>query len=304
MTFNDALADQLLAEAAAAPDDDTVRLVLADRLDELGRPGAAARAELIRAQVELARTPAAVRELVAALPDHRFAAPEYVRVVELGARVQELIDAYREAWLCVPCTACALNRSAYPPDLDCPVCRDTGDAGLLTTYIADHDGNGTPDIRAAYEVTYERGFEAEIGPVRVSDLYAEPVCPECGGPGVQESFDAAPGDYAYHPCRGCQFPDSEYRCGAGSHMWARPTPLMQLWLDTFPLLASVRPQLGPVWGLDCAMYAFPPGLMERWLELRPEGAAWRPSEDQQLLGRVMVDYGRERPWEQTKGGRL
>ena len=46
--------DALLAAVCAQPDDDTVRLVLADYLEENGEAG---RAAFIRAQVELARTP-------------------------------------------------------------------------------------------------------------------------------------------------------------------------------------------------------------------------------------------------------
>jgi uncharacterized protein (TIGR02996 family) len=47
--------DALLAAVCDRPDDDTPRLVLADWLDDHGQPE---RAAFVRAQVELARTPA------------------------------------------------------------------------------------------------------------------------------------------------------------------------------------------------------------------------------------------------------
>lgn len=46
--------DAMFEAVVAAPDDDTARLVYADSLDERGRPGDAALAEFIRAQVTLA----------------------------------------------------------------------------------------------------------------------------------------------------------------------------------------------------------------------------------------------------------
>src|SRR5205085_8409377 len=52
-------ADPLLAAVIADPDDDTVRLALADWLDENGDE---ARAEFVRVQVKLARLPAWDRE--------------------------------------------------------------------------------------------------------------------------------------------------------------------------------------------------------------------------------------------------
>lgn len=45
----------LLAAVAADPDDDTARLVYADFLEEKGGESAVARAQFIRAQIELAR---------------------------------------------------------------------------------------------------------------------------------------------------------------------------------------------------------------------------------------------------------
>lgn len=56
MTPNDELA-AILARVILEPEEDTNRLVYADRLEERGEPGDAERAEFIRAQVKLAQTP-------------------------------------------------------------------------------------------------------------------------------------------------------------------------------------------------------------------------------------------------------
>lgn len=53
---DDATCRALISAVAASPDDDTPRLVFADWLDDQGAPEAAARAEFIRVQCELART--------------------------------------------------------------------------------------------------------------------------------------------------------------------------------------------------------------------------------------------------------
>jgi uncharacterized protein (TIGR02996 family) len=63
------------------PDDDTPRLVFADWLDEHGGPGHAARAELIRVQIELARL----------LLDHH-------RRPALAARERALLVAHQAGW--------------------------------------------------------------------------------------------------------------------------------------------------------------------------------------------------------------
>jgi uncharacterized protein (TIGR02996 family) len=73
----------LLAAIAAHPADDTPRLVYADFLDERGSESDAARAEFIRAQVELARP--AVRG-------------DGERRKALAARVKELHKAHAEGW--------------------------------------------------------------------------------------------------------------------------------------------------------------------------------------------------------------
>src|SRR5579872_576249 len=70
--------DALLQAVLEAPDDDTLRLVYADRLEEQGD---VARAEFIRVQVELAR-----------LPENDPRAPA------LKAREHELLSAHYRAW--------------------------------------------------------------------------------------------------------------------------------------------------------------------------------------------------------------
>src|SRR5438067_8376736 len=66
----------------AEPDEDTPRLVFADWLDEQGDPASAARAEFIRAQIELARLD-----------------PWTERAVDLKIREQVLLRDHRDKWL-------------------------------------------------------------------------------------------------------------------------------------------------------------------------------------------------------------
>jgi uncharacterized protein (TIGR02996 family) len=73
--------DALLAAILAEPDADLPRLVFADWLDEYGGAADRARAEFIRAQVELAGGPADARR------------------VELLARERTLLSTHGEAWL-------------------------------------------------------------------------------------------------------------------------------------------------------------------------------------------------------------
>jgi uncharacterized protein (TIGR02996 family) len=73
--------EAFLQAITAAPHDDAPRLVYADWLDEHGSPAGAARAEFIRAQVALARLPAAEP-----------------RRAELHRRSLELLDEHRDTW--------------------------------------------------------------------------------------------------------------------------------------------------------------------------------------------------------------
>src|SRR4051812_29721240 len=68
------------------PDDDVLRLVYADFLEEHGDEASAAQAELIRVQVELA----------ALAPCDRWGAE---RAAELTARQNELLDRWERTWL-------------------------------------------------------------------------------------------------------------------------------------------------------------------------------------------------------------
>jgi uncharacterized protein (TIGR02996 family) len=77
-------ADALLAAVLADPDADLPRLVYADWLDEHGEPE---RAEFIRVQIELARTPP------------RDVGPWNTRLVDLRARQQTLWAVHGEKWL-------------------------------------------------------------------------------------------------------------------------------------------------------------------------------------------------------------
>src|SRR4051794_20425595 len=74
----------LLQYVLANPDDDTARLVYADCLQEAGEATRVARAELIRAQVALAKLPAE--------------APE---AEELAARQNDLLEQFGDEWRAV-----------------------------------------------------------------------------------------------------------------------------------------------------------------------------------------------------------
>src|SRR5947209_5840340 len=75
-------AESLLRAILDDPEDDTLRLILADWLEEHGQPADEARAELIRVQVELAR-----------------GTTEPDRHKTLLARAAELLAAHAEGWL-------------------------------------------------------------------------------------------------------------------------------------------------------------------------------------------------------------
>lgn len=83
------LSSEALALLASVRDnhaDDTPRLILADYLDERGTPEAAARAEFIRCQIELAAV------------GHRIANDLSVTYTELHAREQELRRREQQVW--------------------------------------------------------------------------------------------------------------------------------------------------------------------------------------------------------------
>src|SRR5947208_75618 len=71
-----------LAAAKKRPDDDSPRLVLADWLEEHGDVDDAGRAELVRAQCELARL-----------------SPGQPRAAELRQRERELLARHKRAWI-------------------------------------------------------------------------------------------------------------------------------------------------------------------------------------------------------------
>jgi len=74
--------DALLGGVLADPDADLPRLVYADFLDEIGTPADAARAEFVRAQIELATDE-----------------PDDQRRLELGVRERLLLNGNVKAWL-------------------------------------------------------------------------------------------------------------------------------------------------------------------------------------------------------------
>ncbi|MBM3982812.1 MAG: TIGR02996 domain-containing protein, partial [Planctomycetes bacterium] len=93
------MTDLAALEAAIidAPTDRTVRLVYADALDESGAPGAAARAEFVRAQIE-----------IEALPETDF------RRASLVGRCDELFAEHWDDWWRPVCTAVGLPEPYVP----------------------------------------------------------------------------------------------------------------------------------------------------------------------------------------------
>lgn len=120
MTHTDPTARDLLRGVLLRPDDDTARLVYADRLDDIGQHE---RAELIRVQCELARLHEAGHgtqpEDGPPCPAHSFArkqSPAGAQVTfacavcsiafEREARADELLTDRRAEWFGIKCPAC------------------------------------------------------------------------------------------------------------------------------------------------------------------------------------------------------
>lgn len=159
MTHTDPTAAKLFSEILRVPEDNDLRLVYADCLDELGDDPM--RAELIRVQVELSRV---------------GKTPAYdERQHWLAVRVNALITANRSRWLRVRCGKCRGGKavgggSLYP----CRHC-EGGDAGGLTWEFS----NGPPDDRigtvfmAPPTVIWDRGFPHRVEVPRLTDCVSD-----------------------------------------------------------------------------------------------------------------------------------
>jgi uncharacterized protein (TIGR02996 family) len=114
--------DALLAAVIAAPNDDTVRLVYCDALEERDRPGDRERAEFIRVQVELeklrkgghgGRCPVILRmhEMLVMGGQMNPFCPKCDDVTGLEIREQELLDEHACQWFPPPLVACLSDTS-------------------------------------------------------------------------------------------------------------------------------------------------------------------------------------------------
>ncbi len=180
---------QLLASVIADPADDTVRLALADWLDEHSSPE---RAEFIRVQCEIA---VMVRSDPNGYNDSRSKFAHRLHH-ELQPRESVLLDAHRPEWLRGPvCTAvgqhhgdvCNGGRIESPNAQfrrDCPACHGTGDAGGLLWPIF---YSTERLIREPAGVSFERGFPFRVEVPRLADAIV--TCDRCGGDGMAHGSD-------------------------------------------------------------------------------------------------------------------
>ena len=163
---------QLLAEIAARPGDDTLRLAFADWLDEHGdRPDDAGRAEFIRLDVERHRRwPdfARVREA-----DRPTTYSDWERLAAVEKRLLELGTAHPE-WsrcLCPRCGGKGTTETDYyglhgerRRVVTCPTCSGTGD--LFLRHVDDRTHATEPRT-----VTFARGF-ADAVHCTLADAFA------------------------------------------------------------------------------------------------------------------------------------
>jgi uncharacterized protein (TIGR02996 family) len=130
--------DALLEAIRREPEDDLVRLVYADWLDEYGDPE---RAEFIRVQIEAER--------------HRKGSPECTRLTD---RAVELLKSNGREWAC----AC---EPAIPPGAVLEVCktRYAGEYGLMLLKGSRVEVHGRAGWRELYsKMWFHRGFVEEI----------------------------------------------------------------------------------------------------------------------------------------------
>ena len=144
---------QLLAEIAASPDDDTLRLAFADWLDEHGDPADADRAEFIRVQCELAP----LNDLADSVHPMAMLGSDGIKREALLARSYQLLSAHPE-WSRCRCPECDgsgdQGKKNGHDGLACPACGGTGDL-FLTPRVSGASLTPPPKPRT---VTFARGF--------------------------------------------------------------------------------------------------------------------------------------------------
>ena len=203
---------QLLAEIAANPEDDTLRLAFADWLDEHGDAADRDRAEFVRVQCELEGMPA-YRGINISLDwsDPGFS-PECRRAVNLRRRETDLLDAHPEWSRCV-CPECegkgkVIGESIYGYSRERERCLTCGGTGDLFLGFGVSGASLTPPTKPR-TVTFARGFAdavtctlAELGEVttrhetRYSDSsFYDEVCVHC------DATDAVGSTALRGPCK-------------------------------------------------------------------------------------------------------
>jgi uncharacterized protein (TIGR02996 family) len=198
MTATDPTLAALLSAVEQFPDDDTPRLLAADRLDELAGD-LTPRAELIRVQVELARGLACEWEAGGGGPCPQYNArlgpgrvnvycPTCAKAERLRARERDLLARHGDAFRRGPaCAVCGGNgRETIGGRIysgPCPDCLGTGDAGGLTQRSMEDDPHSEKGGRECWRrtVTWERGFPVVFAALAECVTEQEEQCPECFG---------------------------------------------------------------------------------------------------------------------------
>jgi uncharacterized protein (TIGR02996 family) len=171
----------MLAAIKAAPDDGTLRLALADALEETdpSEGGDAAWAELIRAQVEMGRHVAEVREGVRYYNNWPLSAE--VKAVE--RRELDLLAEHEDRWRRGPaCGRCGgkgnlylSHKSRKPTFPTCQACHGTGWAGPLGATSLQCEWSGSERVKSpipwAVPIEWRRGFIAKIS-TPLADVFA------------------------------------------------------------------------------------------------------------------------------------
>lgn len=156
--------DSFIQAINAAPEDDHLRLVYADWLDDRGGAPDPGRSELIRAQME-------IEPLLATQHERDAPCPENGRIAVLNRQIRSVLTKHAQRWRKgPPCRECksgtpsAIVQYGFVGGEHCPVCSDTGDAGGLLIPCPQCQGSG--DIGDAND----RGMRSECNACKGSGL--------------------------------------------------------------------------------------------------------------------------------------
>lgn len=172
------------------------------------------RAEFIRVQCELARTPETVYRNIYAPQTMHLPVWERIAIgqrhdpnprhVELLARESALLDANREKWLRVDCPKCDAGGIRTMRDsagelratLRCQWCDGTGDIGGLVGLMSGADGSNWTNA-----TVFRRGFPDAVQGCRLQDVMSQVACPVCSKSGVDVAcgLGGCNGGVVWHP---------------------------------------------------------------------------------------------------------